>query len=210
MPRVFLIHGWDGNPQNHWFPWFSLELKARGWEVNAPHLPHTDAPKVGEWLTFLKEYAGQPNTETYFVGHSIGCQAILRYLESLPEKAKIGGAILVAGWLSLDNLDTPEEKEIAKPWIETPIDFAKAKIHCQRFVMIFSDNDPYVPMEHSLQFSKQLGAKTILERGKKHFSDGMTALPSALSALLKADCRRTRFSRYLPSPKSGKKSSPRL
>ena len=53
--------------------------------------------------------------------------------------------------------------------------------------MIFSDNDSYVPMEKSLEFAKQLDAKTILERGKGHFTtgDGVTALPSVLSALLK-------------------------
>ena len=53
--------------------------------------------------------------------------------------------------------------------------------------MIFSDNDRYVPMEKSLEMARELGAKTILERGKGHFTakDGVSALPVAFTALLR-------------------------
>ncbi len=184
--RVFLIHGWEGRPDNHWFPWLSWELKARGFAVHALTMPHSEAPKVSEWIGAIKAAVGRPTAATYFVGHSIGCQAILRYLESLPEKAKIGGAIFVAGWLDLANLETPEEKEIAKPWIETPIDFKKAKSHCPKFTTIFSDNDKYAPMARSLEFQKALGAKAVLERGKGHFTkdEGVVALPSVFKSLM--------------------------
>ena len=90
--RVFLIHGWDGKPTGNWFPYLSLELKANGFEVNAPQMPHADQPKVSEWLAFLKDYVGKPDQDTYFVGHSLGCIAIARYLETLSPKKKIGGA----------------------------------------------------------------------------------------------------------------------
>src|SRR3989338_4452907 len=84
MPGVFLIHGWEGNPNNHWFPWLSWELKARGWEVNAPQMPNAAKPKVKEWVDFLRDYVGKPDKDTYFVGHSLGCIAIARYLAKLP------------------------------------------------------------------------------------------------------------------------------
>ena len=89
--------------------------------------------------------------------------------------------MFVAGFSG--RLNIPEIRE----FYELPFDPEKAKARCEKFVMIFSDNDPYVPVEKSLEFARQLGAKTILERGRGHFttSDGVTALPSALSALLK-------------------------
>ena len=199
--RVFLIHGWDGRPDNHWFPYLSLELKANGFEVNAPQMPNAAEPKVKEWLSFLKDYVGKPDSDTYFVGHSLGCITIARYLsefsgkrtpsasgispskegERKREKAKVGGCVFVAGFSG--RLEIPEIRE----FYELPFDAEKAKAHCDKFVMLFSDNDSYVPIEKSLEFAKQLGAKTILERGKGHFTagDGVTALPSALSALLK-------------------------
>ena len=104
-----------------------------------------------------------------------------RYLETLPPKARVGGCVFVAGFSG--RLNIPEIRE----FYEVPFDPEKAKAHCDNFVMIFSDNDPYVPMEKSLEFAGELGAKTILLRGKGHFTadDGVRALPSALSALLK-------------------------
>lgn len=181
MNRVFLIHGWEGRPDGHWFPWLALELRACGWEVNAPQMPHAAEPKVGEWLAFLKKYVGRPDKNTYFVGHSLGCITIARYLAELSPKTKVGGCIFVAGFSG--RINVPEISE----FYSLSFDPEKVKKHCDKFVMIFSDSDPYVPMEKSLEFAKQLGAKTILERGRGHFcaSDGVTALPSVLKALLK-------------------------
>ncbi|MDO8593899.1 MAG: alpha/beta hydrolase [bacterium] len=181
MKRAFLIHGWDGTPSNHWFPYLSLELKANGFDVSAPQMPNAAEPKVKEWLSFLKDYVGKPDADTYFVGHSLGCITIARYLETLSPKAKIGGCVFVAGFSG--RLEIPEIRE----FYELPFNPEKAKAHCDKFVMLFSDNDPFVPMEKSLEMAKQVGAKTILERGKGHFTarDGVTALPNALSALLK-------------------------
>ena len=181
MQRAFLIHGWNGTPQNHWFPYLSLELKANGFEVNAPQMPNAGEPKVKEWLSFLRDYVGKPDKDTYFVGHSLGCIAVARYLATLPPKARVGGCVFVAGFSG--RLHIPEIRE----FYELPFDSEEAKAHCDKFVMIFSDNDPYVPVAKSLEFANQLGAKTILERGKGHFTegDGVTALPTALSALLK-------------------------
>lgn len=191
MKRVFIIHGWEGNPNNHWFPWLRMELVARGFEVNAPQMPtgtrmysdkerrYTQIPKVREWMDFLSGYVGKPDENTYFVGHSLGCITIARYLAALASKQRVGGCVFVAGFSG--RINVPEIAE----FYQLPFDAEAAKKHCDRFVMIFSDNDPHVPMEKSLEFARQLGAKTILERGKKHFGDGLTALPSALSALLK-------------------------
>src|SRR3989338_5376504 len=81
MKRAFLIHGWYGNPNNHWFPWLALELKARSFDVSAPQMPHAPKPGVKEWLEFLKEYVGKPDKDTYFVGNSLGCIALVRYIE---------------------------------------------------------------------------------------------------------------------------------
>ena len=178
--RVFLVHGWEGKPNNHWFPWLSWELKARDFEVHAPAMPHSEAPKVTEWIGAIKAAVGRPTAATYFVGHSLGCIAILRYFEKLSVKAKVGGAVFVAGFSG--NLNIPEIEE----FYSLPIDITKAKSHCQKFITIFSDNDEYVSMERSLEFQKALGAKAILERGKGHFSksEGAEALPSVFKALM--------------------------
>ena len=183
---VFIIHGWVGYPKEGWFSWLKKEFEKRGFKVFVPKMPDAGKPKINAWVSKLRKLAKDADENTYFVGHSIGCQAIMRYLEKLPKGKKVGGAIFVAGWTSLTN-QTPEEKPIAKPWLETKINFAKVKKSAKKFVAVFSNNDPYAPFsKNSKVFKQKLGAKIILEKNKSHFSgsDGVKKLPIVLSELL--------------------------
>jgi len=185
--RVFIIHGWGGNPGEAWLPWLAKNLKEKGFSVEVPEMPDTDNPKIEAWISYLEKKVGQCDENTFFVGHSIGCQAIMRYLEKLPENEKVGGAIFVAGWFTLSNIDGEEDRLVSSPWLNLPIDFEKIKKHTKKFICIFSDNDPYVPAENWDMFSKNLGAEIIIEKNKGHFSDedGVKELPVALDAVLK-------------------------
>ncbi|QQG39458.1 MAG: serine hydrolase family protein [Candidatus Aenigmatarchaeota archaeon] len=176
MKRVFLVHGWESSPKSDWFPWLKDTLEKKGCEVVAPAMPNTDAPEIGPWVQALTKAVGTPDKDTYFVGHSIGCQTILRYLESLPEGSKVGGALFVAGWFTLVGLETEEEKTIAKPWIESDIDFKRVKKTTKKFVAIFSDNDPYVPIGQAADFEMTIGARVLIRKRKGHFrrEDGVT------------------------------------
>ncbi len=183
--RVFIVHGWGGNSKEGWFPWLKKELESRGYEVFVPDMPDTENPRIGAWISYLEKLIGEPDERTYFVGHSIGCQTILRYLEKLPDSKRVGGCVFVAPWFTLMNLEKDEEK-VAEPWIKTPIDFIKVNQHTDYFMAIFSDNDDVVPLNNREMFAQKLSAKTILENGKGHFSggDGITELTSVLSAVL--------------------------
>ena len=188
MKKVIIVHGWEGSPEEPIHKWLSLELRTKGYEVIAPEMPEAETPVIEKWLAKLNEVSN-PDVETIFVGHSIGCQAVLRYLEKLPENIKIKGIVLIAPWMKLDSQTLEEEgeevKEVAKPWMETPIDFRKVKVHTENITAIFSDNDPYVPVSQKDLFERELGAKIIIEHEKGHFteSDGVAELPSALEAI---------------------------
>lgn len=186
--RVVIVHGWSGYPAEGWFPWLKAELKKKGFAVQILKMPHSENPKIGEWVSFLNRHVKNPDEQTYFVGHSIGCQTILRYLARLKKDVKVGGAVFVAGWLKLktENLDA-DERQIARPWLATPIDFAKVKKHCRKFVCVFSDNDDWVQLSENRKiFKDELSAMIIVEKNKGHFSggDGVRRLPAALKALL--------------------------
>ena len=94
--RVFIVHGWSGSPYKDWIPWLKSELQTRGFEAYAPEMPDPDEPDIAEWVHMLKMSVGKPDRNTFFVGHSIGCQTILRFLETLGEGEETGGAVLVA------------------------------------------------------------------------------------------------------------------
>lgn len=186
MKRAFIIHGWDGNPDEAWLAWLRLELEKKNILVVAPQMPNTGEPKIDEWVPYLAELVGAPDEETYFVGHSIGCQTIMRYLETIYPQ-KVGGAIFVAGWFHLENLEGPEEEAIAKPWIEMPIDLAKVKNSAKKIIAIFSENDPFVPLTDKSIFQKKLGAEIAVEKDGGHFTedDGVTEMPKVLEYILR-------------------------
>ena len=70
-------------------PWLQQQLEQRGFEVFQPEMPDTDTPVISAWINHLKEVVGTPDQDAYFVAGSIGCQALLRYLEILPEGVKV-------------------------------------------------------------------------------------------------------------------------
>lgn len=182
--RAFIIHGWDGSPQDDWFPWLKGVLEKKGWEVQVPTMPETNRPEIKAWVEYLTQSVSQPDKNTFLIGHSIGCQAILRYIERLSPNQQIGGVIFVAGWFNLVGLEEAE-KPIAKPWLEMPIDFDRVKQHTKKVVAIFSDNDPVVPLSDQKIFADKLNARIIVEHAMGHFNaaDGVTKLPACLKAM---------------------------
>ena len=190
MKKVFIIHGWSGSPDEPLHKWLASELEKNGFEVEAPRMPDPDYPKIETWVPKLKEVVGDmPNENIIFIGHSIGCQSILRYLAELKAPGLFGGFAFIAPWLKVSGLETEEEESTAKPWVETSFDRKKASEHMpkDKIVAIFSDNDPFVPKENWEIFENNFHAKTIVESNKGHFieDDGVENLPSALEAVLK-------------------------
>lgn len=187
MKKVYIIHGWGGSPEEPLHKWLALELDKAGLEVVVPAMPNPDKPKIETWVPFLKKLVGVPDLNTFFIGHSIGCQTILRFLETLPEGTEIGGAVFIAGWYNVRNLETEEEEKIVGPWVNTPRDDEKIRRVVNRAIAIFSDNDPFVALENQDSWREKVGAEIIVEHDKGHFTeeDRVTTLPSALEALLK-------------------------
>jgi uncharacterized protein involved in tolerance to divalent cations len=121
ISNVESFYRWKGNIQNDH-------------EVLALLKTNPETPVIENWIAKLKEVA-PVDENTVLVGHSVGCQAVLRYTETFPEGTKVRGIVLVAPWMELDETTIEEEgeeiKEIARPWMETPIDFEKIKTQRQ-------------------------------------------------------------------------------
>lgn len=179
--RAFLIHGWGGSPQGDWFPWVAAEIKNLGYEVIAPSMPSTDEPTIDAWVSYLAQRVGGLSPTDIFVGHSIGCQTILRYLE------KVGGVaakvILVAPWFTLTNLENEKMWEIADPWLNKEMNFGNIKHKSKQFITIFSDNDPWVPYYENRQlFEQKLNPEIMVLHDKGHITsdEGVTSLPELI------------------------------
>lgn len=191
MPkRVFIVHGWDGYPSEGWFPWLKKELEAHGFKVIVPQLPEPERPRIQKWVPALAAAVGVSDEQTYFVGHSMGCQTIARYLEMLPNGTQVGGAVFVGGYFKrLTGLENDTEVQaVDREWLGTPIDLMKVRSHLSKSIAIFSDDDPWVPLDNQDDFRNKLGSEIMVEHAKGHFSgkrDKAFQLPIARDALLR-------------------------
>jgi len=188
LMRAIIIHGWDGNSKKHWYPWLKKELEKKGFKVEVPAMPNTSEPKIETWISHLKKVVGKLDNETCFIGHSIGCQAIMRYLEKENFNGKVGKVVFVAGWFKLDNLEDEESEKIADPWMNIPINFEKVKQKLSELIVFLSSNEPYGCVKSNAQiFREKLNAKVIIEKDKGHFcdEDDIKKLPEVLEEILK-------------------------
>ncbi len=172
MARVFLIHGWTGTNKQDFFPWAKQTLQDKGYEVFAPEMPDTNNPKIKDWLQKLEETVGELKEDDIFIGHSLGCQAILRFLET--KNGKVDRVILIAGAqkLSKKAIPLPEDEEIFSPWRDTPINFNKLRNMANKYIAVYSDNDPWVLLDENKGiYKKELNAEVFIEKGKGHFME---------------------------------------
>lgn len=184
MKRVIIVHRWEGGSQDDWRPWLKTELEKLGYEVIVPDMPDTDTPIIEKWVQKLSEVVGKPDENTFFIGHSIGCQAILRYLETID--TKVGGALFVAGWFNLENLEDEETKKIARPWIETPIDAEKIKNILPKSILLISKDDPYGAFDKNISKFTELMTHACVFDHAGHFTESQEpAIIDQFSNLIK-------------------------
>ena len=183
MNKIYIVHCWDGTKDDGWYPWLDEKITSENNKVFRFNMPNTANPKIDEWVSFLDQQIDNLDENTYLVGHSIGCQTILRYLQS-KDVTKIGGVLLVAPWLDLLDyaIEDEESHDTAMPWLTEKIDFEKVKKFTNNIHCIFSDNDYFVSIDQKDKFEKLLGAKTLVVSGKGHISgeDGVNELDEIL------------------------------
>ena len=181
MKKAILVHGWGGHPEIYWFPWLKKELEASGYEVAVPQMPNPDFPNQSEWVKEIASAVGAPSKDLYFITHSLGSVATLRYIETLSENESIGGVVMVCGFTEPIGYKEPDQ------FLETPVNYEKIKHVARKMVAINSDNDPYVSMRHAEVLRDKLGAELIVMRNAGHINkdSGFLQLPEAVEALLK-------------------------
>lgn len=168
MKRVVLVHGWEGTPEKDWFPWLKKELENRNIKVIAPQLPDTNTPTFKKSVPFLLNLIKNPDSETYFVAHSLGCITTLRYLEAFKKNQKVGGVILVAGFGH--DLEYEGYKYKLSSFFEKPINWGEIKEHSSRFVIIYSDDDPWVAPKYALELRDKLDGTILPQEKMGHFN----------------------------------------
>lgn len=180
MP-VVLVSRWAGGPRSDWYPWLVEALAADGIEVLVPRMPRPERAEIGAWAAALDALVGAAPLHTLgFVGHSVGCQAILRHLAARADEGPARGVVAVAGWWEI-----VDPWPTLRPWLAIDYDVAAAARRAGPVELVIGDDDPYTP-DHAANaelWRARTGARAHVWSGHGHLNH--RELP-ALAALCRA------------------------
>ena len=172
IDRILLVPRWSGTAESDCYPWLARDLAARAPGVRlevVPLRPEPDRPEIEPCLEVcLPALAGPELARTLLVGHSVGCQVLMRALARIDEGERAPALLCIAGWWTVDR-----PWDSLRPWIETPFDHRRAAARCARTVVLLSDDDPYTrdAEETRRRFVVEMGAEVQILPGRRHFNE---------------------------------------
>lgn len=178
--KVYIVHGYSASPDSHWFPWLTDQLAALDIKTHVLPMPDSAHPDASTWIGYLSRHVATHDEHTYFIGHSLGCIALLRHFDSLAPGSRVGGLILVAGFAN----SLPEYPNLDH-FTEPGFDTRKIISLTSNRAVIVSDNDPIVPPADTEALSRQIDAQLLHVEHGGHFmkDDGFTEFPLVFQLL---------------------------
>ncbi|MHA7154460.1 RBBP9/YdeN family alpha/beta hydrolase [Arthrobacter sp. TMN-50] len=160
--NIFVVHGYQASPGEHWFPWLKSRFSTLRDRVTVLELPTPNEPTTAGWTAALHASIGHPSAETVIVAHSLGCITALRYLASLEPGWSLGGLILVAGFAQpIDSLPLLDGFTADSGFVD--------ELVIPRCTVIGSDNDPVVAPAITASLASRLGGRLVVVPGGGHF-----------------------------------------
>ncbi len=187
--RVCILPRWAGRADSDWYPWIRAELARShpGLPVTMLDLPNPSAPVFDQCVASMRRELGDELAalrQTILVGHSVGCQALMRYLAGLAPSSETDGSqgvehlVCVAGWWTID-----EPWPALRPWVDTNFDLARLRSAVTGVSVLLGDDDPFTHDWRANQalWDQRLDARAKLVAGAKHFN--ASAEPAVLTLL---------------------------
>ncbi len=177
-PNFLILHGRNGSPDSHLFPWIKSELENKGFKVQAPLMPNTQEPDDEEQAEFVLKNC-KMDENTVIVGHSFGGVVALRLLE---QGVRIKKLVLVSTPFSGKFLDNKPRPSVTKA-CKKGFDFKKIKQNAKQIGLLFDTSDYVVPMSDGESFAKNLNVPLVKARGQEPHFSGLKE-PEVLSSII--------------------------
>lgn len=181
MKTILILHGIGGYAGIHWQKWLHDRLQKDGYQVLMPELPDAAHPDRKNWLkTVQATLVGINLSQLIIVGHSLGVTTALDFVEQ--GNVPVGGLIAVAGFASDYGADLNSYF-----LSEKTIDFKKVRKNLDWSIVIYGDDDPYVPQAALRYVADSLDARPIVITSGGHLNAeaGYTEFPKLLTILKK-------------------------
>jgi len=179
MTKVFIIHGWEGYPDESWLPWMRKHLTNLGCKVEIPQMPNRIIPSLTDWMRVIGKLVNQTPENIILLAHSLGTTAVLNYLSQSRGKAKLKAIILVSPFVRNIGMDAVSD------FIKRDLHWSKISSRAKQFVVIHSRDDLVVPFLEGKYIAHKLKAKFLPVNHFHHFCDvdNIKTAPPILNAL---------------------------
>lgn len=162
-PRFIFIHGNGGNDwRSPWAVWLKQKIEELGYETIFETMPDSEKARGEYWLPHMKDVFNIGKDDV-IIGYSSGAVAAMRYAE----KNEIRGSILI----SPSYTDLGDELERESGYFDEPWQWADIKSNQKKIVVVWGDNDPYIPQSEFSYIVLHLGADKIKVPMGRHFQE---------------------------------------
>jgi len=181
--KFVIFHGSFGHVGDNWFLDIKRRLESLGQEVIVPQFPVDNWDEITQagpekippnqnlqnWLGVFEDVYKdfKKGEKLCFIGHSLGPLFILHAVDKYD--LQLEGAIFVAPFL--EKLGKSWQIDLVnKSFYKTNFGFGKLRKLIPVSQVFYSDDDPYVESNFSLEFAQNLGSRLILVKGGQHMN----------------------------------------
>jgi len=188
ITSVVTVHAIGSNGSEHWHPWLNEGLQKGGIKSFAPDFPNSDTPVMSEWVKMLDDMYGKEMDEnSVLVGRSLGSRAALKFAETHKIRKLILTCTTLDGgdeyWKEIHSKSPEFPVDVARQFNGESIDYKKVQENVEEIIFLFSNNDPYIPVEFQ-NYYKEKFPEAIFKQYKNagHFggSDGFASFPDLI------------------------------
>lgn len=180
--KFLIIHGSFGSPSENWFPRLSEKLELLNQDVLVPQFPvdHWDTldreanstvQNLESWLKTFRDivvpWAGKE--KVVVVAHSLGPLFFLHAISKY--SLNIDSVIFVSPFLTIPfNEQFWQIDKVNRSFYDHNFDFDLITKKISLSFVLYSDKDPYVPMDKAKEFASKLCSACIPILGARHLS----------------------------------------
>lgn len=183
IKKVYIVHGYRSNSNDHWYPWLSREIKAMGHQTKRVMLSNPLEPNLQDWRQNLAVQIPKLDQDTIVIAHGLSCLSVLSFIEQhyIKTNNTTGPVVLVSGF------DSPlvAWSELNHMLKNVKLGYTQLQYAADRYVMFMSNNDPFVPATHSLRLAHSINAHIVEQKDAGHFrkADGFSEFPELLNTI---------------------------